>query len=203
MLERCISLKKIFGTLSLIMVLVLLSACGQKLDKPDDYDFEVQNFTYTNQDGKSVSLKDLEGKVWIADFIFTNCETVCPPMTNHMSSLQDNMKEAGLENVEIVSFSVDPTVDKPATLKKFGQKFDADFSNWHFLTGYKQSEIEEFAKTSFKTIVQKPKDDDQVTHGTAFYLVDQEGIVRTRYDGVNRSNDADEKVIEDIKALQQ
>lgn len=184
------------------MVLVLLSACGN-LDKPDDYDFEVQNFSYTNQDGKAVSLKDLEGKVWIADFIFTNCETVCPPMTNHMSSLQDNMKEAGLENVDIVSFSVDPTVDKPATLKAFGQKFDADFSNWHFLTGYKQSEIEEFAKTSFKTIVQKPKDDDQVTHGTAFYLVDQEGIVRTRYDGINRSNDADEKVIEDIKALQQ
>lgn len=195
-------MKKILGTFSIIMVLVLLSACGN-LDKPDDYDFEVQNFSYTNQDGKAVSLKDLEGKVWIADFIFTNCETVCPPMTNHMSSLQDNMKEAGLENVDIVSFSVDPTVDKPATLKAFGQKFDADFSNWHFLTGYEQSEIEEFAKTSFKTIVQKPKDDDQVTHGTAFYLVDQEGIVRTRYDGINRSNDADEKVIEDIKALQQ
>ncbi len=173
------------------------------MDKPDDYDFEVQSFTYTNQDGESVSLEDLKGKVWIADFIFTNCETVCPPMTNHMASLQENMKKEGLENVEIVSFSVDPGVDSPEVLKEFGQKFDADFSNWHFLTGYEQSEIEAFAKDSFKTIVQKPKDDDQVTHGTAFYLVDQEGIVRTRYDGVNRSNEDDEEVINDIKALQQ
>ncbi|MGM7700598.1 SCO family protein [Pseudalkalibacillus sp. Hm43] len=196
-------MKKILSILSILFVLTLLSACGQNMDKPDDYDFEVQSFTYTNQDGESVSLEDLKGKVWIADFIFTNCETVCPPMTNHMASLQENMKKEGLENVEIVSFSVDPGVDSPEVLKEFGQKFDADFSNWHFLTGYEQSEIEAFAKDSFKTIVQKPKDDDQVTHGTAFYLVDQEGIVRTRYDGVNRSNEDDEEVINDIKALQQ
>ncbi len=194
-------MKKLVSTLSILFVLTLLSACG--LDKPDDYDFEVQSFTYTNQDGESVSLEDLKGKVWIADFIFTNCETVCPPMTNHMASLQQNMKKEGLENVEIVSFSVDPTVDSPEVLKEFGQKFDADFSNWHFLTGYEQSEIEALAKESFKTIVQKPQDDDQVTHGTAFYLVDQEGIVRTRYDGVSRSNEDDEEVINDIKALQQ
>ncbi|WP_414703630.1 SCO family protein [Pseudalkalibacillus sp. SCS-8] len=189
--------------LSIMSVLLLLAACGQGLEKPDDYNFEVQSFEYTNQNGESVSLKDLEGKVWIANFIFTNCNTVCPPMTNHMASLQKNIEEAGLENVQIVSFSVDPEVDSPEALKAFGEKHGADFSNWHFLTGYDQSEIEAFAKESFKTIVQKPKDNDQVTHGTAFYLVDQSGTVLTRYDGINRSNEDDEEVIQDIKALQQ
>jgi protein SCO1/2 len=196
-------LKKGLSALAFIVVIGLLSACGQNLEKPDDYDFEVQDFTYTNQAGEPVSLEDLKGKVWIADFIFTNCETVCPPMTNHMASLQENIKKEGLENVQIVSFSVDPANDSPEVLKTFAQKYDVDFSNWHFLTGYEQSEIEQFAKESFKTIVQKPSGEDQVTHGTAFYLVDQDGIVRTRYDGVNRSKEDDKEVIQDIKALQQ
>ncbi|WP_221563368.1 SCO family protein [Alkalihalobacillus sp. TS-13] len=188
----------------LISLAIVLAACGgEKLEKPSDLDFEVKDFEYKNQDGETVRLSDLEGKVWIADFVFTNCNTVCPPMTNNMASLQKNIKEAGLENVEIVSFSVDPEVDSPKVLKEFGSKFNADFSNWHFLTGYGQKEIEEFAKDSFKTPVQKTGQSDQVTHGTSFYLVDQNGTIVTKYSGTDRSDKDDQEVIKDIKALQQ
>ncbi|WP_408010440.1 SCO family protein [Pseudalkalibacillus sp. A8] len=196
-------MKKISLVIAIISF-VILTACGEeKLDKPDDFDFEVQSFNYTDQDGKTVSLEDLKGKVWIADFIFTSCKTVCPPMTNSMASLQKNIEKAGLEDVEIVSFSVDPEVDTPEKLKQFGKKHHADFSNWHFLTGYGQGEIEAFAEESFKAAVQKTSASDQVSHGTSFYLVDQSGTVVTRYSGTDRSDEDDQKVIQDIKALQQ
>ncbi|MCF6409430.1 SCO family protein [Pseudalkalibacillus salsuginis] len=195
---------KRIGSVIAIISIIILTACGEeKLKKPDDFNFEVQSFNYTDQDGKTVSLEDLKGKMWIADFIFTSCKTVCPPMTNSMASLQKNIKEAGLEDVEIVSFSVDPEVDSPEKLKQFGKKHYADFSNWHFLTGYEQGDIEAFAEESFKAAVQKTAASDQVSHGTSFYLVDQSGTVVTRYSGTNRSDEDDQKVIQDIKALQQ
>ncbi|WP_257350672.1 SCO family protein [Pseudalkalibacillus decolorationis] len=194
--------KRMFITV--VLLIGLLAACGkQQLEKPDDYNFEVQNFTYKNQDGKSGSLEDLKGEVWIADFIFTSCNTVCPPMTNNMARLQKAIKEEGLKDVQIVSFSVDPKVDTPEKLKAFSQKFNADFSNWHFLTGYPQEEIESLARDSFKTTVLKTEQSDQVTHGTSFYLVDQSGTVVTKYDGTKRSDEKDKEVIKDIKALQQ
>ncbi|WP_261132099.1 SCO family protein [Bacillus sp. Marseille-Q3570] len=194
-------MKKIF---SLICMMMVLAACGEEeLEKPDDFNFEVQSFNFTNQDGKTASLEDLKGKVWVADFIFTSCKTVCPPMTNGMASLQKNIEKAGLKDVQIVSFSVDPEVDTPEKLKEFGKKHHADFSTWHFLTGYEQGEIEEFAEKSFKAAVQKTSASDQVSHGTSFYLVDQNGTVVTRYSGTNRSDEDDKAVIQDIKALQQ
>ncbi len=195
---------KRIGSVITIISIIILTACGEeKLEKPDDFDFKVQSFHYTNQDGKTVSLEDLKGKVWVADFIFTSCKTVCPPMTNSMAGLQKNIEEAGIEDIEIVSFSVDPEVDTPEKLKQFGKKHHADFSNWHFLTGYEQGDIEAFAEESFKAAVQKTAASDQVSHGTSFYLVDQSGTVVTRYSGTNRSDKEDLTVIQDIKALQQ
>ncbi|MFP3359611.1 SCO family protein, partial [Planococcus sp. SIMBA_143] len=111
---------------------------------------EVENLTYTDQTNSEFGLSDLDGKVWIADLIFTNCETVCPPMTANMSQLQDKLSGADV-NVERVSFSVDPNRDTPEELMKFSEKFDADLSNWHFLTGYDNEEIKSFAESSFKT----------------------------------------------------
>jgi len=190
-------MKKLSILLTIIIV-VVLSACGKSTIE-GALNYEVQDFTYVDQDGKPFSLDDLKGKVWVADFIFTNCETVCPPMTAHMAQLQRKAKEAGVD-VEFVSFSVDPEVDTPEKLKEFGGKFNASFENWHFLTGYSQKQIESFAADSFKTIVQKPKDNDQVIHVTSFYLVDQNGIVLKSYSGVE--NPPYEEIIKDIQLIQ-
>ncbi|MFP3338632.1 SCO family protein, partial [Micrococcus sp. SIMBA_131] len=108
--------KRFLFVTGLMTLLVILAACGK--DVPDDLDWEVQNFTYTDQTNSEFGLSDLDGKVWIADLIFTNCETVCPPMTANMSQLQDKLSGTDV-NVELVSFSVDPKRDTPEELMKF------------------------------------------------------------------------------------
>lgn len=180
--------------------MLLLTACGSKneLDVPSDA-ITVQEFTFTNQDGKEFGTKDLEGKVWMADFIFTNCETVCPPLTANLSKLQEMAKEKGLE-VEFVSFSVDPEYDTPEKMKAYAENFQADYSNWNYLTGYSQKEIEQFALENFQAIVLKTDASDQVTHTTSFFLVNQEGKVVKSYSGLQ--NTPYDEMLKDMESLQ-
>ncbi|WP_079510302.1 SCO family protein [Mesobacillus jeotgali] len=193
------NVKKVFLLIMLAAIVIFAAACGNGGLK-DAKNYPIEDFTFTNQDGEQLSKKDLKGKVWIADFIFTSCADVCPPMTANMAKLQEMIKKEKLEDVEIVSFSVDPTVDTPDVLKQYGQKFNADFSNWSFLTGYTQEEIEKFVLENFKALVKKPEAGDQVIHGTDFYLVDQNGDMRKYYTGLKEV--PFEQIIEDIKALQ-
>jgi len=177
----------------------VLSGCGEnKIKNP--LNWSVPDFNYQNQNGEEFGLKDLEGKVWLADFIFTNCDDVCWPMTANMKKLQDKAEEEGIENIQFVSFSVDPAIDTPEVLIEFADKFQVDYSNWHFLTGYSQEEIEQFALENFNEIVVKPESGDQVVHGTSFYLVDQEGYIMKRYTGLNEI--PMEEIIRDIQTLQ-
>lgn len=196
---QVMNVKKGLLLIMMAAVAVFSAACGNSGLK-DEVNYPIEDFTFTNQDGEQLSKKDLKGKVWVADFVFTNCADVCPPMTANMAKLQDMIKEEKLENVEIVSFSVDPTVDKPEVLKEYGQKFNVDFSNWSFLTGYSQEEIEKFALESFKALVKKPEEGDQVIHGTDFYLIDQEGVMRKYYTGLKEV--PFDQIVEDIKTLQ-
>ncbi|RSK45433.1 SCO family protein [Bacillus canaveralius] len=192
-------MKKNFLMLFILFAAVVLTACGQK-GIENAKDWPVSDFTYTNQQGEAFGLEDLKGKVWVADFIFTSCDDVCIPMTHHMAKLQKMAKDEGIENIEFVSFTVDPQVDNGATLKTFAENFNVDFANWNFLTGYTQDEIQTFAVDVFKTWVQKPENDDQVIHGTDFFLVDQEGTVVQSYTGLNGI--PFEQMISDIKTLQ-
>ncbi len=191
-------LKNVFGIVLAGILTVFLSSCGtSKIENSLNYD--VQSFSFQNQDGKTVSLESLKGQVWVADFIFTNCKTICPPMTSHMAELQKQMEEENLQ-ARIVSFSVDPENDTPEKLKKFASNYPLNFQNWDFLTGYSQEEIEKFALKSFKAIVKKPEDEDQVIHQSSFYLVDQNGKVVKDYDGA-KDTPYDE-IIADIKTLE-
>lgn len=192
-------MKKGMGFLFLAAVVLFAAGCGGGGLK-DAMNYPIEDFTYTDEDGQAFSKADLKGKVWVADFVFTNCADVCPPMTANMAKLQDMMKEEGIKDVEIVSFSVDPAVDQPEVLKDYGKKFNVDFNNWSFLTGYSQEEIETFARESFKALVKKPESGDQVIHGTDFYLVDQDGVMRKTYSGFKEV--PFEQIIKDIKTLQ-
>ncbi|QHJ69460.1 redoxin domain-containing protein [Planococcus halotolerans] len=191
---RVLLLKTKWFTL-LIMVSLFLAGCGQEIKDPVSW--EVEDFTFTNQDNEEVSLADLQGEVWLADFVFTNCTTVCLPMMANMTELQDQLKQEGLD-VRIVSFSVDPTVDTPEVLKSYAENYGADLSSWDLLTGYSPEKIDAFAMKSFQSVARKPANEDQVVHGTSFYLVDQEGVVRKFYDGINPPT---EEIISDIEIL--
>lgn len=181
-------------------LLLLLAACSDpyKAIEPN-MDEEVADFTFTTQDNKSFSLEDLSGKWWIADFIFTNCTSVCLPMTTNMSTLQDKLKKENID-VQLVSFSVDPDYDQPDVLKDYAAIYDADLSNWTFLTGYDFQTIRELSIKSFRSLVQAPKGkDDQVMHGTGFMLVTPEGKIIKSYDGVSPAEIDD--IVEDLKTL--
>ncbi|SFG39975.1 protein SCO1/2 [Halobacillus alkaliphilus] len=178
-----------------LLFTILLAGCGSG-ELENTLDWETQNFKATTQEETDFAVEDMEGKVWLADFIFTSCNTVCPPMTRNMAQIQEQLQEKDIE-AEIVSFSVDPTVDSPDELKEFGNKHGVDFSNWTFVTGYTQEEIQNFAQESFNAPVQKTEGNDQVTHGTSFYLVGKNGNVLKKYRG-----DTDvpyDQIIEDVK----
>jgi protein SCO1 len=180
----------------------MLSACSDS-DFQGNMDVEVQNFTNTNQNSEKVSLADLKGKVWLANFIFTNCTTVCPPMTRNMSEVQDKLNEEGIEDYEIVSFSVDPIRDTQEALKEYISHYEADETNWHLLTGYTEEEIGTFAEKSFQAIAIPDPNSDQFVHGTSFYLVDQEGKVVKSYQGNKQGSEEVpfDEIVQDVKQL--
>lgn len=192
-------IKKASAFAIVIIFSILLSACGQN-EIENAKNWPVKDFTYTDQDGKSFGLSDLKGKVWVSDFVFTSCADVCLPMTANMAKLQKMLKDEGIKDVELVSFSVDPTVDTPDRLKLFADNFDVDYSSWHFLTGYTQEEIEQKALKDFKAVVKKPENEDQVIHGIDFYLMDQNGNIVKYYDGLEEI--PYKEIIKDIKTLQ-
>ncbi|WP_017726889.1 SCO family protein [Halalkalibacterium ligniniphilum] len=141
----------------------------------------VPEFEFVNQHGEPFGSEDLEGTYWLANMIFTSCSTVCPTMTPNMARLQDAMLEEGVD-MQFVSFTVDPENDNPELLAKYGENVGANFEYWNFLTGYPQEEIAEFAQEGFKTLVQET--DDDIIHSTSFFLIDGEGNVVRKYDGL-------------------
>jgi protein SCO1 len=188
-----------FSFLVLIILALLLSACGQKGIK-NPLDYPVNDFNAVTQDNKPFEKKNLDGKIWVADFIFTNCADVCPPMTANMTKLQKMVDQEDLKNVEFVSFSVDPTVDTPEKLTEYAKNFGLKDDNWTFLTGYSQEFIETYARETFKTLVKKPQEGDQVIHQTYFFLVGPDEKVKKIYDGYEEV--PYDEMISDIKSLQ-
>ncbi|EIT85685.1 electron transport protein SCO1/SenC [Fictibacillus macauensis ZFHKF-1] len=158
----------------------------------------VESFQFKNQDNQDFGLKDLKGKVWLADFIFSKCETVCPPMTSNLNQLQKIVKKDKIP-LHFVSFSVDPVRDQPQVLKKFGKRYTEDFKSWTLLTGYSKKKIESFAKNSFKVPVSPSPDPGQFIHGTTFFLVNKQGIIVKTYSGVE--NPPYEEIKKDARKL--
>ena len=188
-----------FKTSILIITVLILGACSANEFKPD-YNLKIEPFTFTNQHNEEVSLDDLKGEVWLAQFVFSNCTTVCGPMMVNMANLQDELIKEKVEDYKIVSFTVDPAFDSPEVLQEYLDVFaPTDESKWEMLTGYKQEKISEIARKSFATIVVDDPNSNQVTHGVNFALVNQEGSVVKLYNG--NENVAYDDIVTDMKAL--
>jgi protein SCO1/2 len=177
-----------------VVCLFVLTACSG--NQPPGK--QIAPFSFTDQNGLSFGTDDLAGTVWVASFIFTSCETVCPPMMFEMASLQEIFKEKGIQ-VEFVSFTVDPEIDSPEVLEQYIQHFTDDETNWHMLSGYTQETIENLAREQFQTIVQKPDSSNQVIHGTNFYLVDDQGYLVNEYNYIDETYV--EEMMKDIKKI--
>ena len=191
-------MKKNARILSVFMMALVLSACSGGFKA--DHHYSIEPFEFTNQNNEQVSLDDLKGDVWLAQFVFTNCTSVCPPMMANMVEIQTKLEEKGLEDYKIVSFSVDPDYDTPEKLKEYLDRFDApDTSKWEMLTGYEMEEISDLGVKSFKMPVIDDPNSDQVIHGSRFGLVDKEGKVVKSYTG-NQDVPFDD-IVRDMKAL--
>ncbi len=153
---------------------------------------QVNNFTLVDADGKPFSLKRLEDKIWIADFFFTTCSDICPIMTKNMKSLYESFK---LEpKMRLVSITVNPEQDTPATLKRYAKEAGADAKNWYFLTG-ERAVIRDLLINSFKLgDVKEP-----IFHSSYFALVDRAGLIRGYYDGTD--DEAVAKLFKDAASL--
>lgn len=182
----------------IVGLILFLVACGEQ-EIETNMSEEVNPFEFTTQDNETMSSKDLEGQWWVADFVFTNCTSVCLPMTSNMSQLQDKLKEEDID-AQLVSFSVDPAYDSPEVLKEYAEAYDADLTNWSFLTGYDFQTIKELSIKSFKSLlVEAPPGGDQVTHGTSFFLVNPEGEIIKKYTGTDPKQM--DLIVEDLKTV--
>ena len=153
----------------------------------------VPDFSLTTQQGKSLALPDMKGKIWVADFIFTNCPTICPAMTQEMARLQS---EFVADPVYFVSFSVDPERDTSSVLSRYAKTYGADDRRWHFLTGNK-ADIYELAEDGFSLAA--GHNGTELLHSTRFVLVAPDGNIYDYYD--SRSKPALLRLRRDVKAL--
>ncbi|MFJ8511717.1 SCO family protein [Lysinibacillus xylanilyticus] len=189
---------------SVLLVLILtlssiLTACGSYKFEPE-MNIEVQDFSVTNQKNEKVSLNDMKGKPSLVMFIFTNCNSICPPMTYNMTEVQKALQDKGVEDYQIVAFSVDPQVDSPEVLTNYLKTYSVpDESKWQLLTGYDQKFIEQFAMKSFNSVVKNDPNSDQVIHMGSYYLVNADGIVVKDYSGT--TDVPVETIVADMKAL--
>ncbi len=155
-------------------------------------------FEFTDQDGAHFGSAQLKGGLWVANFIFTSCPTVCPAFTAQMKGLQGRLLE-GEKRPLLVSFSVDPETDTSAVLKEYAARHGADSAGWRFLTGPTET-IRSIVVEGFKTSMEPdPSQAGNILHGSHFVLVDEQMRVRGYYGA--QDADAHDRLLEDIGGL--
>jgi len=158
----------------------------------------VPDFTFVSERGRPVAARDLEGRVWIADFIFTRCGGTCPAMSERMAALADLLKSE--PRVAFVSFDVDPEHDSLADLATYSRQHGADPERWTFLRSERPA-VRALAGEGFKLAVVDGHADDPepILHSSHFVLVDARREIRGYYDGLEAGGV--EKIAGDARRL--
>jgi protein SCO1/2 len=158
---------------------------------------KIGDFSLTNQNGKIITQDDYKNKIYVADFFFTTCQTICPIMTKNMHELQKQFITD--DEVMILSHTVTPDIDTVAQLKRYAKEKGVNASKWNLVTGDKK-QIYELARKSYLAV----KDDGDggpfdMIHTENFMLIDKERQIRGFYDGTDMKEV--ERLIDDIKIL--
>ncbi|HEX8563866.1 MAG TPA: SCO family protein [Flavobacterium sp.] len=157
----------------------------------------IADFSFVNQNGKTITQKDYEGKIYVADFFFTTCGSICPIMTDNMVEVQ----KAVLANpkVMLLSHTVMPDVDSVPVLKQYALQKGVDDNKWNLVTGNKK-QIYDMARKSYLAVkIGKPEEQYDMVHTENFVLVDSKRRVRGFYDGTKKEEI--ERLITDINWL--
>lgn len=170
-------------------MIVALSGCAPAPLPADEVRTPVPDFALLERGGRTVSRDDLQGKVWIASFVYTSCCTECPQMMGVLARLQHEW--AGEKDVLLVSFSVDPNRDSPEILQQYGNRYGADPERWLFLTG-EQEKVYPLVQKGFLLGVEQNKATDRnpgsaVMHSQKLAVVDRQGRIRGYYDALDEA----------------
>lgn len=157
----------------------------------------IPDFSFTDQNGKTVTAASFDSKVYVTDFFFTTCQSICPIMTTQMLRVQEEF--AGVVELAFLSHTVNPEMDSSEVLKAYLIDKQADEKNWSFVTGNK-AELYEIARKGYFVPVQDGDGGpDDFIHSPMLILIDKEKHIRGFYDGTN--TEEVDKLIEDIKKL--
>jgi protein SCO1/2 len=169
--------------LGVLFVLPVTRTLLRRLPPPPPVLSTLPAFEMTDQTGQPFGTRELAGKVWVADFIFTSCATACPTLTQQMANIQQRAKRLG-PDFHLVSFTVDPERDTPARLAEYAARYKADAHKWSFLTGPLET-VQAAVVDGFKIGVDRRKSSDdfwEIVHGEHLVLVDRQLRIRGYFD---------------------
>ncbi|KAA0989291.1 SCO family protein [Dyadobacter aurulentus] len=202
-----------FGPLAIFFLLALVSCGDNKLPIMGERDWvkktvdgkevvdtiyhTIPAFSFVNQDGDTISEEIVKGKIYVTDFFFTTCPTICPVMKRQMTKIYNQYK--GNPEFMILSHSIDPEHDTPQVLNKYAKDLGVEGNQWQFLTGEKEK-IYDIGQKKYMAVVQEDSAAaGGFLHSGAFILVDKEKHVRGMYDGT--TEEGTEKLMKDIAKL--
>lgn len=157
----------------------------------------ISDFNLINQNGKTITKEDFEGKIYIADFFFTRCQTICPIMAINMGDLQEKFKND--PDLKFLSHSVTPLLDSVPVLRAYADKNGAIDGKWEITTGDKKHIYELARKSYFAVLDEGDGGDQDFIHTEQFILVDKKGQIRGFYDGTEKEEM--QRIIDDISIL--
>ncbi len=154
-------------------------------------------FSFTDQHGQPVSNQTYKGHIYVADFFFTTCPTICPVMSRNLKKVYDQY--AGNSELMFLSHTIDPRHDTPEVLKRYAEKLGADKDRWHFVTGEKEKIYQLAENGYYAHVAKEDSKEGGFVHSGALTLVDSNGHMRGVYDGI--SDEDVSKLIADLKIL--
>lgn len=185
--------KTIWGLLVLAIATIVVIKIVEPRPRPLPVLYHAASYSLIDENNQPFGDANLRGKAYVCDFIFTTCGSVCPMMSGKMRDLQPQIPS----NVQFVSFSVDPARDTPAVLKEYANRYKADLSRWHFLTGTSPQMFQTARQMRLTAL--PATETDPIMHDEHFLLVDGDGNVRGVYD--SKDAEAMKTLVEDARYL--
>lgn len=198
------------GYVIALTAVIFLSGCITKKDPPlpvfgerevvgkDTVHHKIADFKFVDQDSAIITNETFKNKIYVADFFFTSCRTICPVMKTQMLRVYDSIKNN--PDVLLLSHTIDPEYDTVGLLHDFAERLGVRSDKWHFVTGNKD-DIYKIAQTSyFSTALEDKSEQDGFIHSGAFLLIDKERRIRGKYDGT-KEEDVN-RLLGDIQRLQ-
>lgn len=176
----------------------ILPVFGPKGNNGTDKSHKIQSFDFTNQYGESITEKTVEGKIFIADYFFTTCQSICPKMSTQMERVQEAFKND--PEVLILSHTVAPEEDSIESLAVYAAEHHAIKNKWHFLTGSKKALYKQARRSYLLDEEEGNGDEDDFIHTDKFALIDWNMQIRGYYSGIDSTEV--NKLINDIKTLE-